>query len=75
MINIHNLTKAQVSMLELMWSLDSIEDFNEWRATLCVSSRAMCDTLVLMIGMELAEEMDSYEDLTEANEILQKFRL
>jgi hypothetical protein len=75
MINLNNLTKAQISMLDLMWGLDTIEDFEEWRATLSAGSRAMCDTLVLAIGMELAEEMGATDDLTEANEILRKFLL
>lgn len=73
MIQLDNLTREQVEMLEVMWALDTYEEYSEWLETLSAEDRRMADTLTKMI---ILEEMDALlGECTEAKEVLGKFAL
>ena len=44
-MQIQGLTEEQVEMLDFMWSLDSMEEFEEWKSGLDRRERLMADTL------------------------------
>ena len=73
-ITLTNLTSYQVEMLDHMWSLESMEEVEEWQATLSASDRVMSNTLMRLVVHEIVEEL-VVEDLSLANEYLSKFRL
>jgi len=73
MIQIENLTEYQVEMLEHMWSLDSVEEYEEWHALLDEEDQQLADSLQQMII--LAEMDDLMNGCKDAKEVLKKFAL
>lgn len=72
-ISLENLTPYQVEMLEIMWSLDSLEDFEAWQELLDAEDQQLCDVLVRLIIQETCEDLVS--DVSQAREYLKKFQL
>ena len=73
MIQIHNLTEYQVEMLDHMWSLDSIEEYEEWYNLLDEEDQILAESLQEMI---ILAEMDNLMgDFKDAKEVLKKFAL
>jgi uncharacterized protein YukE len=73
MIQIENLTEYQVEMLDHMWSLDSLEEYDEWYNLLDEEDQQLADSLQQMII--LAEMDDLMGDYKDAKEVLKKFAL
>lgn len=73
MIQIENLTEYQVEMLDHMWSLDSLEEYEEWYDLLDEEDQSLADSLQQMII--LAEMDDLMGDCNEAKQLLKKFAL
>jgi len=73
-ITLTNLTPHQVDLLDHMWSLESMQEVEEWQATLSASDRVMSDTLMRMVLHEVVEDL-VVEDLSLAREYLTRFRL
>ena len=73
-ITLTHLTSYQVEMLDHMWGLESMQEVEEWQATLSASDRVMSNTLMRLVVHEIVEEL-VVEDLSLANEYLSKFRL
>jgi hypothetical protein len=76
-IKLENLTKYQVEMLDIMWSLDSPSEFASWYDLLDKEDQALADCLVRMIVIETVEQEAIIDDncYKEANAVLSKFRL
>jgi len=73
MIKIENLTEYQVEMLDHMWSLDSIEEYEEWYNLLDDEDQQLADSLLQMI---ILAEMDNLMgDCNDAKQLLKKFAL
>ena len=73
MIQIENLTEYQVEMLEHMWSLESVEEYEEWYNLLDEEDQQLVDTLQQMI---ILAEMDNVMGgCKDAKEVLKKFAL
>ena len=73
MIQIENLTEYQVEMLDHMWSLDSMEEYEEWYNLLDDEDQKLATSLQQMI---ILAEMDNLMgDFKDANEVLKKFAL
>jgi len=73
MIQINNLTEYQVEMLDHMWSLDSVEEYEEWYNLLDDEDQQLADSLQQMI---ILAEMDNIMgDFEDAKEVLKKFAL
>jgi len=76
MIQIHNLTKDQVDMLDHMWSLESAEEYFAWYDLLDEDDQKMADTLMQMVILaEVDSDTEEVEDLSLAREALKKFVL
>ena len=73
-ITINGLTDKQVAMLDIMWELNSQEEFNDWVSTLSTDDRELAEQLYWLLLIEIAES-DTDEDYTEANEVLKAFML
>ena len=73
MIQIEHLTEYQVEMLDHMWSLDSVEEYEEWHNLLDDEDQKLADSLQQMI---ILAEMDNLMgDFKDAKEVLKKFAL
>ncbi len=76
MIQIENLTAYQCEMLDIMWELDSEDDYIEWYKLLDPEDQQLAESLQCLIIFESLEptvqEMDNY---WLANNYLKKFQL
>lgn len=70
MISIDGLTKHQVQLLDKMWSLDGIEEYDNWYTTLDESTMNMVDTLEQMV---ILAELDDVEDVSYAESLLKRY--
>ena len=75
MIEINGLTPYQVSLLDEMWACDTFEDFEEFLEALDPEDRAQALRLQRMILLAELDEVVAKMPLTEANKVLDKFRL
>jgi hypothetical protein len=75
MIQINGLTQYQVSLLDEMWACDSMEDFEEFMEALDPEDRAEALRLQRMILLAELDDVVAQMPLTEANLVLDKFRL
>lgn len=73
MIQIENLTQEQVDMLDIMWSLDTEEEYFEWYNLLDEADQKMADSLVSMVILEEIDQVLGNCDA--AKEVLKKFAL
>jgi len=73
MITIDGLTKGQVKLLDIMWSIHDIEVYDEWKSAL---SEELQDTVDVLEKLALYETLEEeLQDFTQANEVLKKFAL
>ena len=71
MIHLDNLTPEQVEMLDIMWSLETYDEFQGYLNSLSTSDRKQAETLAKLI---ILAEMDNLVgDCAEAKEVLAKF--
>lgn len=73
-ININGLTPEEAQMLEMMWNIDSVEDMEDWVASLNREERLMVYRLRLLLITEMID-YDAVQDLTLAKNYLKKFQL
>jgi hypothetical protein len=69
-ITIHGVTKRQKRMLNIMWKLDTEDDYFEWYYSLDKELQAEADLLQRMLIIESYE--DDLSDLSDANDVLKK---
>jgi len=72
-IKIYGVSKRQKRMLNIMWNLDSEEDYFEWYNSLDDNLQKEAELLQRMIIM--AELDNEVHDTTDAKELLKKFAL
>jgi hypothetical protein len=75
MIQISHLTEEQVEMLNIMWELDTEEDYLNWHACLDKDQQVMADGLTRLIIQESMEQMLEETQYKDAKEVLSKFAL
>ena len=71
MISISGITKRQKRMLNIMWNLDTEEDYFEWYDSLDANLQAEADLLQRLVILESYEE--DLGDCTDAKKVLGKF--
>ena len=75
-IRIDNLTPEQVEMLNIMWSIDTYQDYQEWIDNLSYEEAEMADHLQKLLILAAGDSIIEDElDTTEAREYLKKFRI
>ena len=71
MITIDGLTKGQVKLLDIMWSITDIEVYDEWKSAL---NEELQDTVDVLEKLALYETLEQkLQDFTQANGVLKKF--
>jgi hypothetical protein len=75
-IKLNGLTYEQVEMLDIMWSLDTVDEFFDWYETLTKEEQNICDTLQRLIILEMADlEWEHTKKFPLAKQVLKKFML
>ena len=70
---IHGLTPRQVELLEIMWSLDELEDFESWKSRLSQRDQRTVDDLVRVIILEGFDHAHAQEtEYPEAQAVIQR---
>ena len=72
--NINGLTPEEVQMLDMMWSIESVEDMEDWVASLNREERLMVYRLRMLLIAEIID-YDNVQDLSQARDYLKKFQL
>lgn len=72
--NINGLTPEELQMLETMWSIESVEDMEDWLMSLSRKERLMAYRLRMLLLIEIID-YDAVKDLSEAKNYLKKFQL
>jgi hypothetical protein len=75
MIEINGLTAYQVSLLDEMWACDTMEEFEEFMEALDPEDRAEALKLQRMMLLAELDNVVAEMPLTEANAVLDRFRL
>ncbi len=74
MITISGLTKRQVELLDTMWELKDMEDYEEWKNSLNEETMNEVDTLEQMVLLAQSDEIADCE-CEKAMAYLDKFML
>jgi hypothetical protein len=75
-VKISGLTYEQVEMLDIMWSLDSVDEFFNWYETLDKDDQNTVDTLQRLIILEVADaEWENTKRFPQAKALLKQFML
>lgn len=75
MIQINNLSEYEVEMLDLMWSLDTEEEFFDWYNLLDDDDQKLADYLQELVILAHAEETIEETNYKDAKQVLKKFAL
>ena len=75
MININGLNSYQVGLLDEMWACDTWQEFEEFMEALDSEDRLEAIKLQRMILLAELDNVVAEMPLTEANAVLDKFRL
>jgi hypothetical protein len=75
MIQINGLTQHQVAILDEMWACDTFQEFEEFLEACDPQDRAEALRLQRMILLAELDDVVAKMPLTEANKVLDKFRL
>lgn len=76
MITINGLSKAQVKLLDIMWSINDTEVYDEWKSALNLELQDMVDVLEMMIILAtLDEDAEAMQEYPDAQKVLSKFAL
>ena len=70
-INIYNLTKHETSLMNTAWGLSTMEEFDDFRASLNPQDQRTLDYLAYIAAMD----GDEVKDLKMAKKVLAKFKL
>ena len=72
-IHLTNLTEDQCAMLDVMWALDSEDDYLDWYSQLNKQEQLTADLLQRLVILETMDQV--LEDCSEAQQVLKKFQL
>jgi hypothetical protein len=73
-IKLVGLTPEEVQMLDMMWSIESFDDYQDWLDNLTRTEARTAQSLHDRLLLELLDQ-EITEDLTLAKDVLKKFML
>ena len=71
---IHGLTARQIEMLDIMWSMEELEDVEEWVSTLSEKEQKISEVLMQMVVLESYEGMLEETSTKEANDLINRIK-
>ena len=73
-MRLDGLTERQVELLDTMWAIDELEEFEEWMATLSKADKAEAENLQRLVILETFEELLDQDKYPEANMVIDRIR-
>lgn len=73
-IEITGLTKKQVMMLDILWSLQTPEEIILWVSTLDDEDQTMALALLKLLHAEMIDQYVNEDTLQDAQNVLERFR-
>ena len=73
-MKLDGLTERQVELLDTMWAIQELEEFEEWMATLTRAERVEAENLQRLVILETFEEMMADSKYPEANQVIDRIR-
>lgn len=74
MIQIEGLSKGEMKLLDVMWSIDNVEVYEEWKSALSLELQNLVTSLEQLVLMEHREqELDP--ECKDAKQLLKRFAL
>lgn len=76
-INIENLTDEQIEMLDIIWSLKTMDAVQDWFSELSEDDRQMAITLITLLKVELIDienQFTTQASLMPIKQYLKKFK-
>ena len=70
-----NLTTEQVYILNVLWSIETMEDLVVWQGMLPARQQRLVDSLIELIRHEQIEEDLDNSDLSESALVLNKYKI
>ena len=74
-MNIEGLTERQVELLDTMWAIEEFDELETWMSTLSRAERIQAENLQRLVVLETFEELIEESKYSEANMIINQFRL
>lgn len=75
-ISITGLTEEQIEMLDVMWALDSMEEYFEWYNQLSYRDQLQAETLQRLIILETIDSsFENAKVYPDAKRLLSKYQL
>ena len=71
---IHGLTARQKEMLDIMWSMEELEDVEEWISTLSEREQKISEVLMQMVVLETYESFLEKTSTKEANDLINRIK-
>jgi hypothetical protein len=65
MIYIEGVTPEQKEMLDIMWSLESTDDYLDWHETLDTHDQQQADLLKMLLLYELSDQITNVDQAKE----------
>lgn len=73
-IIIQGLTARQKEMLDIMWSMEELEDVEEWISTLSEREQKISEVLMQMVVLETYESFLEKTSTKEANDLINRIK-
>lgn len=75
MIRISGLTQHEHTILDRLWTTESLEDAEEWMSTLSESDQLLAQSLAQLLILEHLDTIldEQFSDCTDAKDILARF--
>ena len=74
MIEINGLTKKQVAMLDILWSLQGQDEIVVWISTLSDEDQTMALALLKLLHAEMIDQYIDDTSLEEARSVIEKIQ-
>lgn len=72
-IHIQGLTSEQVQILDMMWGIETEQDYKDWLDNITIEEAILAEQLKNLLVLALIDE--SVEDYSTAKNYLKKFQL
>jgi hypothetical protein len=72
-IHIQGLTSEQVQILDMMWGIETEQDYKDWLGSITIEEAILAEQLKNLLVLALIDE--SVEDYSTAKNYLKRFQL
>lgn len=75
MIELHGLTEHQMELLDIIWSIDSMPEVEEWIDTLSERDQMECHSLIQLLALEILDaRLTLSKKFPEAQQVINRIK-